>query len=324
MYICDCEKVRIQGVKIVRSACYTLMFERCRDIMLSHVSVRAGQDGFRFTDCHCIKIDHCDVRSGDDCMSGSGNCDVGITDTMLNTPGDATMLFSCVGLRMKRSRIWSACEYPAVFQDTKRYSLCHTALVHGYESSTCGPNFSDDWLIEDTVFENVQGVYRFENIIHGRKAVPARRVVFNRVHAVNMVEPILIAGDPDGALSLEIRHSTFHFAREDADCTGLFLDADAFDAITLEDVRLRGCCDQPLRCRNGASLTVRDVVVEKDLHAGQVCADAVPEVLTETTAPTTLHTRFAVPGSTSQVYPKDATEEFRGPLPYIPHDCSSL
>lgn len=320
IYMVDCTGVKVQGVKVIRSACYTFIFERCEDLALSHVAVRGGQDGFRFTDCRRIAIDHCDIRSGDDCMSGSGNYDVTITDSMFNTPGDASMLFSAVGLRVKRCKFWSACEYPAVFRDDKRYSLCHTGIVNGYESGTFGPNVSDDWLIEDTVFENVQGVYRFEKIIHGREAVPIRHVTLDNVRAVNMVEPILIIGDPAEPIHLTVRNSSFHFACEDPDCSGVFLRADGFDEIHVENVQLIGCNDQPIVCQNGRSLSVKDVVMTHALTAAQVNTEQVEALEACQTAPETTYTRFAVPGSTSQLYPKDATEEFRGPLRYIPRE----
>ena len=313
IYMADCTGVKIRGVKVIRSACYTFIFERCRNLTLSHVAVRGGQDGFRFTDCHDIAIDHCDIRSGDDCISGSGNHHFTMT-------GDASMLFSCVGLRIRRCKIWSACEYPAVFKDDKRYSLCHTGIVHGYESGTFGPNVSDDWLIEDTVFENVQGVYRFESIIHGREAVPVRNVVLDGVRAVNMVEPILIVGDPAVPISLTVRNSSFHFAREDQDCDGSFLRADGFDTIRLENVSLYGCSEQPIAVKNGRELEVKDVVMQQPLCAPQVSLMDVETLTACVTAPETINTRFAVPGSTSRLYPKDATEEFRGPLRYIPQE----
>lgn len=318
VYMVDCDGIRVQGIQFVRSACYSFIFERCQNISMFHVAVRGGQDGFRFTDCRKVNVDSCDIRSGDDCICGSGNYDVTIANTMLNTPGDASMLFSCVNLHVKGCKIWSACEYPAVFKDDKRYSLCHTGVVHGYESGTFGPNVSDNWLIEDTLFENVQGVYRFEKMIHGREAVPVRNVVLDGVRAVNMVEPIQIVGDPAVPLNLTVRNSSFHFAREDQDCDGTFLRAEDFGAIRLENVRLHGCNDQPILCKNGCELSMQDVVMEKALAEAAVSACGVDALTACETAPATTRTRYAVPGSTSQLYPKDATEEFRGPLRYIP------
>ena len=314
----DCTDVRVQGVTIVRSACYNLIFEHCENVTVSHVCIRGGQDGFRFGGCRHVRVDHCDVRSGDDCIGGSGNEDIEITDCMLNTPGGATLMLICRGLRMKRCRIWSPGEYPAVFCTDKRYSLCATALVSGFDYGYEWEGFSSDWHIEDTVFENGSCVFRYEPFIHGRASVPITDITLERVRALNVAEPIIAACREDVPMRIVIRDSSFHFACEDENCDGTFLRAENFYSIELDNVQLHNCCEKPIVCRNGQHLTARNVVVRHDLTADGLMTEAVASTSAQTDPVPVLHSRIAVEDTTSKYYPKEATEEFRGALPFIP------
>lgn len=314
----DCSDVKVQGITIVRSACYNLIFERCENVTVSHVCIRGGQDGFRFGNCRHVLVDHCDVRSGDDCIGGSGNEDITIADCMLNTPGSATLMLICRGLRMKRCKIWSPCEYPAIFCTDKRYSLCGTALVSGYDYGYEWEGFSSDWHIEDTVFENGCGVFLYDTLLHGRPSVPITDITLERVRAVNMVDPIIAKCREDVPMRIVIRDSSFSFAREDENCDGTFLRAENFYSVELDNVQLHNCNEHPIQCRNGQSVLAKDVVIRHDLTSSGLCAEGVKSAQVQTTPTPLLHSRIAVENTTSKYYPKEATEEFRGALPFIP------
>lgn len=313
-----CTGIRVSGVTVVRSACYGIMLENCRDALIEHVSIRGGQDGFRLGCCKNVEIRRCDVRSGDDCLGGSGNEDVRVFDSSLNTPGSSAVLFSCLHFHMRNCKIWSTCEYPAVFRTDKRYSLCRTAFCVGHDYGYRCRQPSGDWLIEDVTLENITEVLRFERIHSGLKAIPVSSVVMQRVNAVNLVNPILLMGNVDAPTSLTIRDSRFAFAGDDPECKGVFLRAERFDTISLENVRLSGCGAKPIECRDGQSVKLSNVTLETALTtdnadlsgvgATELCADAAP-----TTA-----SRYVTPGVTSVSLPKDASEAFRGPVRFIP------
>lgn len=317
IYFSDCTAIALQGFTIVRSACYSMMFDRCQNIRVSDVNVREGQDGFRFGNCRGILIERCDVRSGDDCIGGGGNYDATIVDTWLNTPGGSTVLFSCKNLLMKRCRIWGSGYYPAVFRDDKRYSIGFTAIVSGFEYGYSWTDPSDHWVIEDTVFENVRQILRVVKEMNNQRTIPIKNLRFERVKAINVLEPMEFGCVDAGEGNLEIIDSFFSFAKEDPECEGILLKACDFDTVTLKNVRLRNAAAQPVRCEGGKRLVVESLVMETDATEQDVIAPTTQEVhLTPEKIPTTF-TRYVAPNTTSLYVDKAQDETFRGPVKYI-------
>lgn len=317
LFFYDCEDIAIEGITVVRSACYSLMFEKCEGARILDVKIRGGQDGLRLGSCRDVELSHCDIRSGDDCIGGSGNSNVRILDTALNTPGDSAILFSCVGFTLKRSVIWSSCAYPAVFKDDKRYSLCRNAIVAGYDYGYDWDAPSDDWRIEDVTLENVKGAFRFERELYNvDHAIPIRNITMRRVTAVNLVEPIIIRGADDRLTRLSISDCQFLFAKDDPECEGAFIKADHFDLIDMDDVLLTGVSETPIQLQDGNTASIKNLRVERALSNDDVKASGIPRMSisareTQTTAP-----RFVTGDVTSIYLPKDEGEVFRGRAVY--------
>lgn len=321
IFFYGCKDILLQGISIVRSACYNLMFERCENITVTDIKLRGGQDGFRFGDCSHAIIDRCDIRTGDDCIGGSGNRDVQILNSMLNTPGGSTIMFSCVGLLVRNCRFWGTGYYPAVFSKDKRYSLNMVALMIGYDYGYDGHEPSDDWVIEDSVFENVRCLLRTERELYDKKCIPIRKIRFDRIRAFNLADPISIKGN--GETDLNITDSHFHFTTADPEYLGGFLHADGFQSVSLKHVSLEGCTEKVIQCQNGQSVHISDVSVQKPVTSEDLSVDAVQTAFVEYTEPETLYTRYVEDGITSLYIDKNATEEFRGPMAYIRSACES-
>ncbi len=318
VFFYNCERIRVEGVTIVRAACYSLMFERCGNIRVRNVSIYGGQDGFRFGACRDAAVIGCDVRSGDDCIGGSGNEDVCISDTALNTPGGSVLQFSARRLHVKNCVFWAPGVYPAVFREEKRYSVSYAAVCAGFDYGYPRGEDSDEWLFEDVRFENPEMLFRWEKDLYGRKNIPLRRITFRRVRAVGMVLPSLIEGGRDCPIELTIRDSTLGCVREDPRCEGLLLRGSGFEKLEMENVVLRGYGDRPFDLHDVGTISLRNVRIEKTLT--EECLDSGAAERTEILPgkTETILERFVSPGSTSVMKPKGAGEEFRGAIPYIP------
>ena len=69
-FMSNCEKVRVEGLKLRNSACWGLSFHSCRDLQVSDIEFenRAywNNDGIDVTDCKNVVIRRCDINSADD------------------------------------------------------------------------------------------------------------------------------------------------------------------------------------------------------------------------------------------------------------------
>ena len=97
--IVGCEDVRIEGVRLRNSAGWGLSFNRCKNMVLSHLDIhnRAywNNDGIDLTDCRDVKITDCRVNSADDgiCLKSydpdSGNEDIFISNCEIRSSASA-------------------------------------------------------------------------------------------------------------------------------------------------------------------------------------------------------------------------------------------
>ena len=314
-----CENVHVSGVTLVRAACYHLMFESCRRIRVRHVSIYGGQDGFRFGDCEDAEVRDCDVRSGDDCIGGSGNRDIRILDTSLNTPGGAVLQMSCHHLHVKHCVFWGPGLYPAVFREDKRYSLNYAAVCAGLDYGYARGEDSDDWLFEDVTFENAELLFRWEENMYDRVNIPLHHVVFDHCRALNLVFPCLIDAAEGSPIDLTFRDCEFTCAHEDARCEGLFLRGKNFRRLEMDRVVLRGYQDRPFDLTGAGTVELCGVRIEHPLTADCLPPESAQIIrITSEDTPTRLG-REAAPGTTSLYLPVDADEAFRGALPWIPN-----
>ena len=307
VFFYGCRNIWVRGITVLRCPCYNLMFEKCEDILAEDLKIRGGQDGFRFGDCDNVIVRGCDIRSGDDCIGGSGNRNVQVLDSRLNTPAGSSVMFSCVGFTMKNCLIWSSGVYPAVFRDDKRYSANEHAVMIGYDYGYNGREISDDWLIEDCVFENSRCLLVVGERLHGKTCIPIRHLRFNRIRAVNMVEPLEVIGN--SITDLEIANSDLRFIREDQ-APVRFMTARHFAGILLRNVRIEGCAEDWLDSDDSG------ILVQENINLRPASDD-------DSTPLETLFPRCADGLRSSFYVPKETTEEFRGPIPYVSQEALS-
>lgn len=316
LFFFDCQDVEVAGITIVRSACYNIMFEDCERISVRNVNIRGGQDGLRFGHCRDAVVDGCDIRSGDDCIGGSGNYDIRVFNTKMNTPG-TTILFSCVRFTIKNCLIWSVGEYPAIFNKDKRYSWTNTAIYAGYDYGYEWTEPSSDWLIEDVRIENVNCPFRFYSKFHnGEPTIPIRNVTFNRVTAVNLTEAITCVGNDNKELNVTIKDSSFSFVPDCPDCKGIFMNVDSFGIVSVENTKIKHVADKPFVLTNGDRVCLKNNTIENAVTECVVNSQNINEVFAANDEPQTVASRYAVDKTVSIVLPKEQNEEFRGPALY--------
>ena len=314
LFFYGCENVRVEGVTVLRAACYSMMFERCRNVRVQRVSVRGGQDGVRLGVCRDVEIAGCDIRSGDDCIGGSGNADVRILDTALNTPGGSTLMFSCAKLEVRRCVFWSAGQYPAVFKSEKRYSVNQAAICAGMDYGYPRSKDSDEWLFEDVVFENSKLLFRYEYDLYDRVSIPVCRVEMVRCRAVNLVYPSLIRGGDGCPTELVFRNCAFECASDDPACEGVFLRGDNFAALRMDNTILCGYCERPFALSGVQEVALTDVRLEKRMDERCLEGSTIAHMRVAPGNPSTIVSRFVKPGMTSVVLPVETDETFRGPM----------
>ena len=98
-FLSNCQNVRVEGLRLLNSACWGLSFHSCRQLEVQDIQFenRAywNNDGIDITDCHDVVIRRCDINSADDgiCLksydTSSGNERVLIEDCQLRTSASA-------------------------------------------------------------------------------------------------------------------------------------------------------------------------------------------------------------------------------------------
>lgn len=293
-----CSNIHIDGITIVRSACYHIMLECCDHVTVQNVKLRGGQDGFRFGDCSHVLVRACDIRTGDDCVGGSGNYDIQILDSMLNTPGGCMIMLGCVGLTVRNCFFWNTGFYPAVFQTNKRYSLSANAFFITYDYGYSGHEDSADWFIEDCVFENLCGLLRIEREFYGKKCIPIKNLVMKRISAVNLMTPIYINGQSD--TSVVIEDSSLHFVCEAASEL-TYLHAENGKSVQIRNTVISSCAEKAVCSGNRGMITLEDA---------RFCKSAAEMK--------TMYPRYIYNHITEEYFDKNVTEEFRGAIQHVP------
>ena len=300
VFFCNCRKVSVQGVMIVRSACYSLMFESCEDVYVGNVNVRGGQDGIRLGACRNVHVTGCDIRSGDDCVGGSGDYDILIEKSSFNTPAGSALQLSCCNLLVKNCIIWSQGLYPAVFKDNRRYSNCYSAIATGLDYGYDRGEESRNWKFENVVFENIEMLFRFESDAYGRVPIHLHDVVFDNIKAVNLTLPSIVkCADGSSPMKIEIKNSLLSSANESAP----FIKGNNFELLAIENTVLEGWAQEEFELVNINQLRLTNV--QKRPLAGGVCGG-------------TLADRLNPNGEATLYAPNDTDEAFRGPAKYIP------
>ncbi|MBR6239700.1 MAG: hypothetical protein IKR03_02870 [Clostridia bacterium] len=314
MLFYKCSNVSIKGVTLVRAANYATFFESCTDVFIYKVRAFAGQDAVEIYYCERVEISECDFRTGDDCVSGCFDRDVYIHDSKFNTPGGNMILLGCRHLRMNRCKIWSQGESPAVFKDKKRYSNGEGGINTLHWNADPEIIMSDDWVIEDIEFENVECVFRFNRnnfFQNGRVG----KIVMRNCTAKNFVYPITVEGFVPNEFDLTIEDCRFVRAPFDKREDRSFIRANWFKSITLKNIIIENVSDDPFHFANGEKVTMTDVYLSRKAESADFSNVSETSIIRnpeETDAP------FYVYDDVASIYvPNEKDETFIGARKYI-------
>jgi polygalacturonase len=80
IFFYDCQRVRIQDIRIVNAPCWTMSFVECEDIRIAGLTidnslVLPNNDGMHFCSCRKVFVRDCNISSGDDCIALSAITD---------------------------------------------------------------------------------------------------------------------------------------------------------------------------------------------------------------------------------------------------------
>lgn len=309
-----CKNVRISGISLVRASNYNIFFDSCEDILVDRVRASEGQDALRVMRCSRLEVKDCDFRTGDDCVSGSLNYDFYIHDCKFNTPGGNVLLFGCKNLHLKNCKVWSQGESPAIFKDDKRYSNGWTALNMLHDIHKPEYLMSDNWLIEDCVFENIEMVFCHDTSLFYTKGNNGK-VTLRNITAKNFVYPITILGVENSDFELNIEGG--HFIRSSLDKREdkSFIRAENFKKISITDATLEGVSDDPLHFKNGGEVQIRNLSLVKKLEEADFEAINKTDI---TNDPVKTDADFFVYDDVDSIYvPKEQDESFIGAKKFI-------
>lgn len=153
-----CRNVRFEGLTIVNSPCWTLSFNHCSSLTLSHVTIEnslvlPNNDGMHFTGSRDIVITGCHITAGDDCVAFSS-----ITDWTV--PCENIVVSSCVfqsaskaiSVGYMHSIVRNVVIDGVIVKKSNRafVSMCHprTGLVENVRVSNCvfeGRSYGGNW-----------------------------------------------------------------------------------------------------------------------------------------------------------------------------------
>ncbi len=161
-----CTNVFLRGYEVRNCGNYAHLIDDSAHVTLSGVKVRGGHDGADFHFSDHVRVTDCDFRTGDDCVAGYGNCDVIVSNCLLNTAcspvrfGGADVLFT-------DCRAWGPAEYP------HRWTLTDDEKAKGVPESHVGGR------------RNMGCFYQFCTTSKRAFPVPPRNMVFRNFRIAN-------------------------------------------------------------------------------------------------------------------------------------------
>lgn len=158
MFFHQCERIRIDGIRIVNAPCWTMSYNFCRDIKVTNLTIEnsliiPNNDGMHFTGSRDIMISGCLITAGDDCVALSS-----ITDW--SRPCENVVISNCVfksaskaiSVGYMHSIVRNVLiENVVVLQSNRAYvTMCHpgTGLVENVRVSNCileGRSYGGNW-----------------------------------------------------------------------------------------------------------------------------------------------------------------------------------
>ncbi len=153
-----CRNLRLEGLSIRNSPCWTLSFNLCRGIQISHLTIEnsmilPNDDGMHFTGSQDILIHGCRISAGDDCIALTSITDwnvacenVVISDCILQSASKA------ISVGYMHSIVRNVLIENVIVRKSNRafVSMCHprTGLVENVRVTNCifeGRSYGGNW-----------------------------------------------------------------------------------------------------------------------------------------------------------------------------------
>jgi len=191
----NCRRVKVSGVTLRDSSCWTQNYIGCEDLVIEGITVRAtaywNNDGIDISDCRNVRISQCDINCADDgiCLKsgvgGRGCYDVQISDCRIRSSASALKFGTASRSGFRKIRAQRLTVY-----DTFRSAIALESV--------------DGGVLEDVVVENVRatntGNALFLRLGHRNTGAPVGRLQNVIIRDVKVEVP---AGKPDAGYEIE-------------------------------------------------------------------------------------------------------------------------
>jgi len=262
VFLFDCERVRIDGVRIMDSPCWTVGSFLCRDMTVHDVSVRnpwnwyRNCDGLNFVSCADVRISNCSVDTGDDGITLKSLPDFGMVGS------DAWGRRGTFEVDYSKPRI--PCENFTITNCIVRHAHSGVGMwaevIGGIRNIT----------ISNCVFDGTRmgiKIARWPPPGGFMKDIRVDNVIMRRVETVFQVsswhDPKEIRAGPDQDSSPEV--ATIHFSNVTATKARIACECRGWPKLPVRDVSFSHCrieADHGFEIRDAANILLDDVTID--------------------------------------------------------------
>ncbi len=262
VFLFDCERVRIDGVRIMDSPCWTVGSILCRDMTVHDVSIRnpwnwyRNCDGLNFVSCADVRVSNCSVDTGDDGITLKSLPDYGMVGS------DAWGRRNTFEVDYSKPRI--PCENFTISNCIVRHAHSGVGMwaevVGGIRNIT----------ISNCVFDGPRTgikIARWPPPGGFMKDIRVDNVIMRRVETVFEVsswhDPKKISVGPDQDSSPEV--ANIHFSNVTATSARIACECRGWPKLPVRDVSFSHCrieADRGFQFRDAANILLDDVTVD--------------------------------------------------------------
>lgn len=248
----QCHTLRFDDLRLRHAGNYAVYANVCSNLQFRSVSFFGGHDGLHAQRCQDITLHSCDFRTADDCVAGSENRRVTVDSCRFSSSCNA-FRFGVEEFTVRKCVFQGPGEVPhkLFLREGKPRQNMLSAFTH-FSPKERNPTYpSDSWVIEDCWMDRIQSLYTWNHAAGTwQDGLPAKRLIFRRIHATNVARPLEVVGDPARSLDLTLEDVSIALAPEAA--SSPVLDLFCFHALRLRNLHLQNDGTTPLlRLRTG-------------------------------------------------------------------------
>ena len=273
----DCERVTLRGYTLRSTGNWAHAIFRTKDLDVRDVTVQGGHDGIDVFLCENVLIEDCKFWSGDDSLAGFGSKNVTMRRCILNS--------SCSSIRFGGTDVLiEECGNHGEPRFGFRGSLSpeekalgkFTGMEHRRRTLNAFLYYCDERFgklpyepVNITIRNcDFDGVYTIFKMTFGEHiwscGEPLRSITFEDCRFRNICLPTGILGGKDKPI--EFRLKNVEISAADGIESQVFIDAENFSRIELENVKLRGYTAPKLVLRSEGEVIVKDCDAFETVH----------------------------------------------------------